>query len=194
MKIDLNRITERQKLIIEKGLCDYCYIMKNRDKNDADFQSVYYDFYLRARWAVMQKRGNYEPYFKAMFSISPEDDLMEILEHLKQTMESHSYELSLGSKLLHTRNPLSPIYDSKVRTYLTLEEHVNFWRQVKGAPRGTSEKEKISHDWNALMAWYDMFMKSERGKSWVEWFDSSFPESKDISDVKKVDFIIFATN
>lgn len=194
MKIDLNRITERQKLIIEKGLCDYCYIMKNRDKNDADFQSVYYDFYLRARWAVMQKRGNYEPYFKAMFSISPEDDLMEILEHLKQTMESHSYELSLGSKLLHTRNPLSPIYDSKVRTYLTLEEHVNFWWQVKGAPRGTSEKEKISHDWNALMAWYDMFMKSERGKSWVEWFDSSFPESKDISDVKKVDFIIFATN
>ena len=194
MKIDVNQITEKQKLTIEKGLCDYRYIMKNQNRNDADFQSVYYDFYLKARWAVMKKKGNYEPYFEELFCSLPEDELVNTLVRLKDKMESHSYEFSLVTKLFHTRNPLLPIYDSKVRTYLKSEENVDFWWQIKGAPRKKSEIEKISHDWRALIDWYDTFLASERGKDWIRWFDSSFPESKDISDVKKVDFIIFATN
>ena len=54
MRIDVKSITDRQKLTIEKGLCDYRYIMANWKKNDRDFQEVYYDFYLKARWAVMR--------------------------------------------------------------------------------------------------------------------------------------------
>lgn len=50
MQIDVNQITERQKFTIRKGLCDYQYIMANQSKNDSDFQAVYYDFYLKARW------------------------------------------------------------------------------------------------------------------------------------------------
>ena len=47
MRIDVKSITDRQKLTIEKGLCDYRYIMANWKKNDRDFQEVYYDFYLK---------------------------------------------------------------------------------------------------------------------------------------------------
>lgn len=67
-------------------------------KNDADFQVVYYEFYLKARWATMNNPNNKEPYFQKLQSISPEDSLIDILNDLKEEMASQSYELSLGSK------------------------------------------------------------------------------------------------
>lgn len=200
MGIDVERITPRQKLIITKGLCDYQYIMDNWEKNDSDFQTVYYEFYLKARWAVMSKQGNFQPYFRKLQTISPTADIMEIVCDLKREMESQSYELSLVSKLLHTRNSSSPIYDSKVREYLSREEGIEFWWQRKAgmsgnsAPRGTSEIEKIEHDWLTLCKWYESFLKSSQGLKWIKWFDDNFSPYEHISDVKKVDFIIFATN
>lgn len=200
MYIDVNKITPRQKLIIAIGLCEYQYIMENWQKNDADFQDVYYEFYLKARWAVMNKPNNKIPYFQKLQSISPTDDLMDILDSLKIEMENKSYEFSLGSKLLHTRNISFPIYDSKVRAYLSKEEDVEFWwhrtagMSGSSAPRGTSERDKIKHDWSELCKWYAMFLQSSRGEQWIEWFNTNFPTYKSISDVKKIDFIIFATN
>lgn len=196
MQIDLEKITPRQKLTIAKGLCEYEYIMNNWQNNDLDFREVYYAFYLKARWAVMRKPDNSIPYFEKLQTISPDDDLLGILDWLKEKMEKHSYEFSLGSKLLHTRNPNMPIYDSKVREYLTKEENVPLWWQVTGssAPRGTAEREKIKHDWTELCNWYTMFLSSPRGIQWIEWFNVNFPTFSHISNVKKVDFIIFATN
>ena len=82
------------------------------------------------------------------------------------------------------------------REYLMNEENVGFWWHTTGssAPRGISEREKIKHDWAALCNWYAEFLPSSRGKQWIEWFNASFPTYKHISDIKKVDFIIFATN
>lgn len=195
MKVDLQKITPRQKLMIAKWLRDYRYIMDNWQTDDDDFRKVYYNFYLKARWAVMSKPGNLNPYFAKLQSISPEDDLMEIVYDLRNKTESRSYELSLASKLLHTRNPSSPIYDRKIRNYLFNEENVRFWWHIpnrdSGASRGTSEEEKIRHDWRELCNWYAAFMKSARKQEWVDWFDTNFSAYKDISDIKKIDFIIF---
>jgi len=66
--------------------------------------------------------------------------------------------------------------------------------KVSAAPWGTSECEKIKHDWWELCKWYNMFLSSPRGRQWVDWFDINFPTYTNISDIKKVDFIIFATN
>lgn len=143
---------------------------------------------------VMRKKGNLESYFEELEKIESTTDLMVIVDDLKQALDSHSHEFSLGSKLLHTRNPSKPIYDSKVRTYLTTCENVDLWWQNKGASSKLNEADIISHDWETLLEWYDTFIKSERGKSWIEWFDDVFPEGKNISAVKKIDFIIFATN
>lgn len=197
MKIDVNMITPKQKLTIEKGLCDYQYIMDNWQVNDSDFQNVFYDFYLKARWSVMTKPSNKKLYFQKLQSISPKNSLLDILIDLKDKMEKSSYEFSLASKLLHTRNDMSPIYDSKVRIYLSQEENVNFWWQiplkVSGAPRGTSDIKKIEHDWSELKCWYTSFISSQKGKQWIDWFNINFPNYTYISDIKKVDFIIFAT-
>jgi len=200
MAIDIKMITPRQKLIIAKGLCDYQYIMDNWQINDDDFQKVYYDFYLKARWAVMSKESNRRPYFHKLQTISPADDLIDIVNDLMREMEKHSYELSLVSKLLHTRNSSSPIYDSKVREYLSREEGVEFWwnrtpgMRGKSAPKRTAEIDKIKHDWLNLCDWYKVFLQSSRGLQWIEWFDNNFPSYNHISNVKKIDFIIFATN
>ena len=198
MKIDVSKITPRQELIIAKGLCDYQYIMENWKKDDSDFRAVYYDFYLKASWAVMSKENNSQPYFEKLQSENLNDDLMAILADLKGRMESKRYEFSLVTKLLHTRNPKLPIYDSKVREYLSREKKVNLWWQIpnkeSGAKRGTTEEKKIEHDWDLLREWYADFLESERGKEWIDWFDDNFPTYKNISPVKKIDFIIFATN
>lgn len=194
MKIDVYQITPRQKLAIAKGLCDYRYIMEYWKQNDSDFQKVFYDFYLKARWAIMNKTGNKEPYFKKLQEISPDDSLIDILKDLKLRMESDSYEFSIGSKLLHTRNPSMPIYDSKVRDYLSAEEKVSFLWYQSGTSRDKSALEKIEYDWKKLREWYDCFLNSEQGLEWLSWFDRCFPAYADISSVKKVDFIIFATN
>lgn len=115
-------------------------------------------------------------------------------------MAQQSLEFSLSSKLLHTRNPNYPIYDSKVRIYLSEQENIEFWwgqrtKKMYGepAPKNTTEENKIKHDWDNLCGWYAKFLKSQRGKSWITWFNENFPNHKNISDVKKIDFIIFAT-
>ena len=194
--IDVNSITPKQKLTIAKGLCDYDFIMAEWPSQSEDFEDVYYGFYLKARWAVMNLSGNKRPYFEKLYSLdSP--DLMQILDELKENMDAGSYEFSLGTKLLHTRYPNNPIYDSKVLAYLSSEENVDFWWHhspaLRGAARGLSEREKIAHDWAKLNAWYASFLPSERGQQWIRWFDSNFPSSARISNVKKIDFIIFAT-
>lgn len=201
MKIEVDNITEYQKLIIVKGLYDYQYIMNNWENvSDDDFYKVYYNFYLSARGGIMRRDGNKVPYYKKLREISPNEDFIEVLNQLKDEMQSNSYEFSLVSKLLHTRNPVMPIYDSKVREYLSKNEEVEFWwyrnKDMYGntAPRGTIEIEKIKHDWQELCKWYLSFQESVRCKKWIEWFDINFPEFKNISNVKKIDFIIFATN
>jgi len=198
--ININKITSRQKLIIAKGLLDYQYIMDNWHTNSMDFQEVYYDFYLKARWSVMSNPNNNEPYFSKLQSIKADANLIDIIIDLKKIMAQQSLEFSLSTKLLHTRNPNFPIYDSKVRIYLSEQENVEFWwgqtnRKMYGnlAPKNTTKINKIKHDWENLCSWYNEFLDSQRGKTWVAWFDSNFPYYKNISNVKKIDFIIFAT-
>lgn len=198
MRINLETITPRQMLTIAKELCDYQYIMDNWEKNDEDFQEVYYNCYLKARWPIMNKTNNKKIYFDKLQMISPTEDFMDIVAYLKK--EIGSYEVSFASKMLHTKNASMPIYDKKVREYLSKEENVEFWWQRsesmsgKSAPRGTPEFDKIKHDWVELCCWYERFLKSFDGQQWIEWFDINFPTYKEINNVKKIDFIIFATN
>lgn len=192
----VDNITPRQKLVIAKGLLDYQYIMDNREKNDDDFQDVYYDFYLKAR-GEMWNVDHRSVYFELLNGISPETtDLMGILTSLNEKLGS--FEFSIGSKMLHTQNPSMPIYDSKVREYLSKKEDVKLWWKIpnreSGARRGTREVEKITHDWDELCKWYDRLLHSSQGEKWINWFDDNFQDFAGISNVKKVDFIIFATN
>ena len=191
----IDKITDLQKLTIAKGLCDYRYIMEHWKDNDEDFQKVYYDFYLKARTVIRTSKYR-EAYFNIFSQLSSDAEMDEILEKTKKI--TGDWEFSIASKLLHTINDELPIYDSKIREYLSSKENVPFWwqRRMKDSkrPRGASVEKQIQHDWEELKAWYEKFLQSERGKKWIKWFDKNFPDFEDISNVKKVDFIIFATN
>ena len=197
MLLDLSLITNRQKLTIAKGLLDYQYIM-NYWKTDCvnadttiqdDFRSVYYGFYLKARWAKMGNKEYQNEYFQLLHS-SPQHDLMTIIDIFKN--KSGDYEFSICSKLLHTINPTFPIYDSKVRIFLINKVGLDFW-YLTGRKASKTTEEKIKNDWTLLCTWYRDFIKTTEGKDWIAWFDVNFPSFQSISDVKKIDFIIFAT-
>lgn len=182
--IEITRITNKQKLIISKGLLDYEYIMNHWMDNDSDFKDVYYEFYLKAR-APLRAPTNRIPYFEKLQSISPNDDLIDIIMDLS-TSYGGALDFSICSKMLHTKNPNVPIYDSKVRDYL---------RSLGvGLHVGKNTRETITSDWTLLCNWYSDFIASDVGVSWIEWFDVNFPSYTNISLHKKVDFIIFACN
>jgi len=96
---------------------------------------------------------------------------------------------------LYTVNNQSPIYDSKVFRYLKKEEQVDLWDiQVPKKDRygkEISKIDKITNNWKRLNDWYRSFLPSSRGQSWIQWFDSNYPDYAHISDIKKIDFIIF---
>ena len=190
MKFTLSLITEKQKLIIAKGLLDYNFIMNNWRTNSPDFQDVYYEFYLKARWAKMANKTNQNDYFKLMHTTTSKD-LITIIKDFEKTIGS--YEFSICSKLLHTINPSSLIYDSKVRIFLTKEIGLDLWYN-SGRKSKEQPLEKIEHDWEIICDWYNKFLKSPDGKNWIKWFDTNFPNYRSISNIKKIDSIIFATN
>ena len=189
----LEKISEKQKLIIAKGLLDYQFIMDNWKMNTKDFQDVYYEFYLKARWAMMKNPQNSSAYFEILQSTKSDAKLIDIINELKPKLTKETYEFSLCTKLLHTINPNAPIYDSKVRKYLSDVKGVDLWFNT-GKKQNKTTEDKIVHDWNELFKWYNGFLESGEGKKWVDWFNNNFPFYSGISDCKKIDCIIFATN
>lgn len=198
-KIEVEKITEREKLIIRNGINTYSYIMNNREKDDEDFRDVYYNYYLTARSSVFSKmkidkvskqkicNPNWSIYYDLMKEASGEESLEEIVEYLKNNLTSKSFEFSFASKLLHTKNPCIPIYDSKVRKYL---EDVFGKKFVSES--GDKTLDKINDDWKMLNTWYNEFLRTDEAKNWIDWFDKEFPEGKGMTDIKKIDSIIFA--
>lgn len=192
MEININDISAKKKLIIEKGLCDYKYITDHWKDNDSDFQSVFYEFYLKARWAVMSDKEKQKAYFEKMHEKDFKEDIVEVVKFLKT--KTGYYEFSLASKMLHTVNPKWPIYDRKVREYLTKERGIKFEWNCNEDRDSDLILDLIRKDWDKLIGWYEDFIPSATGQKWIEWFDSNFESYKDmVKPLKKIDFIIFAT-
>ena len=190
MRIDISKITERQILIIRNSINYYSYIQANYQKDDEDFRDVFTEFYLSSQGA-MRNEENRVPFFNKMRNCDANKKLIDIVKELYNELPINKYEFSFATKLLHTINNESPIYDSKVRIYLKKNEQVDFWLYYH--PR-VNVLEQIEHDWKLLVDWYNRFLSTEESKKWIEWFDSQFPEHTHISKVKKIDFIIFAFN
>ena len=193
MRIDLEHISERQLLTITNGVNYYLYIQKHYndvDERDAeDFRDVFTEFYLKAQ-GKMRDPVNRVPFFETMKTCSPDKDLIELLIELHNKLDTDLYEFSFATKLLHTINNDSPIFDSKVFKYLKEEEGVNFW-EYRHSKDGL---ERARHNWPLLKNWYDSFLQTERAAEWIAWFDRQFPNAAHIAAVKKIDFLIFAFN
>ena len=186
-KINLKNVTKEQKDYFRECLQKYCFIMEQKSKIplSEEFKNSYINFYLKAR----RLKNEYKPkYFKELSkrikdnNISAED-FENILNKLNKITDA--WEISITSKLMHTINPDLPIFDSKVKNYLTKCEDVSLSIYGKGEQR----KQTVLRAWSNLNDWYKDIEKKKA--KWITWFDKEFPEYKDITPVKKVDFIIF---
>ena len=186
-KINVNEITEEKKDIIAEGLKKYDYIMKHYQAPNAEFEQVYRNFYLKSWWKTRKKQG--AGYFKTLREYKGEG-LLTVIKKLQREMDSKKYDFSVATKLMHTFNPNLPIYDSIVCKYLE-KQGLRFLFHRHYIKRMNCE-EKIEQDWKLLQDWYKNFLPTEEAKSWIRWFDENFPDYKWLTDLKKVDFIIFA--
>ena len=90
--------------------------------------------------------------------------------------------------MLHTIDERYPIYDKKVMKYLSKNENVVLWFNKKSP----NILEYIEHDCKELINRYKRFLKGDESKTWINWFDKEFPSFIKISQIKKIDFIIYA--
>ena len=92
-------------------------------------------------------------------------------------------EASFSSKMLATLNPQMPIWDSIVISKLGYK------------PKMEGDKEKRIVEavqiYDEMVDRYNAFLEKDISKEFLTAFDKAFPEFREMSDVKKIDFILW---
>ena len=164
---------------VEIGIDKYSWIMKRVNEVDVsvdtEFQRFYNGFYrMRQRPADF-----YACYYAYLEQNKHNRDLTfeDIVTHLYQ--KTGSIHASFSSKLLATVNPDMPIWDEFVLQNLGLRTPYHY------------EKNRLQKTVQLYQRICDWYQSSEATEKLNE-FNRRFP-NVDISDVKKIDFILWAT-
>lgn len=181
LKIDLNEalanLRERYS-----GIERYVSIISGVEDVDISKDTAFqkeFSYFFRVRRNASWKEiyyGLFESY-KSDANLSFEKVLCEIYR------QTGRIEASFSSKLIASLDPSMPIWDSIVLSKLQLVP-----------PKGTDKElriEKTIAMYESIVDWYRDFLKSEKAKEWICAFDKEFPEFVELSDVKKIDFILW---
>jgi len=163
------------------GIPRYLWLMDRLNtvdvSNDADFQRTYNGFY-----RVQRRRSDwYDAYYKYLEqSKTLPTSFSQALDHIYQA--TGRYEPSFASKLVATLNPYKPVWDMHVLS--------NLGRKSPGYYSRTKMQDaKESYEY--IENWYQSFLASEECSQWVRLFDEHVPDHHKITDLKKVDFILW---
>lgn len=188
---------------LKKGLVKYLKIRKNFEDDNyhicddnsknpkGNFQKDYKSFYKMNKKTVKNLNKFSIDYFNTM------DNLKKIKKEKKyidfQTVYDEVYkfqdnnELSFTSKLAHTINNNLPIWDSIVAT-----KHFGYNKPNSSLSNVYTATINI---YKAYQEDFYNYMKSPEGKLLIDLFDEMFKKEfkgeKPISDVKKIDFILW---
>ncbi len=146
---------------------------------DPAFQRKFVAFY-----RVRRNEAWRAEYFRLMEQYRKRKDVSfgEVLLRLHQTVGQ--VEASFSSKMLATLNTEMPIWDSNVLTALRL------------SLKGNKPELKLSNAvvlYDRICRWYKEFLQTDNAKDLLRRFDTEFPEYISLSDVKKIDFILWAS-
>ncbi len=180
MSIDLANLTED---LVAKALNikDYEEIVKTYNKRnlvmDLDYQRVFNRFYRVRRNSEWRKI--YYDFFeksKGNIDITFSEILYYLFEHTGQI------EHSFSSKMLSTINPKMPIWDVYILNHIGLE--------LSGK---TKEQQLINRVelYDFIIHWYEEFLISPDGIQCIQHFNNLMPNYNWLTDVKKVDYIIW---
>ena len=175
-KIVFNRVTKEQIELTKKGLEKYTYIMAGND-NVQGIRDIFADFYFvpkQSRNKILDENRFFE-----LMGNRP-SDVKEFTKKLLQEGVSNEYLISFSSKAVHTYYSNTPIYDSHVIDYL---------RQIA---KVVMPRTNCFDRYDAIAKWYTNFLGTSESKEWINWFDKTFREYDNISDVKKIDTILYS--
>lgn len=177
---DVDKVFQ-ERLATSMGLDKYQYIMdyvRQTDvSTDMEFQRIFNGFYIVRRNAEWRKC--FYGYFEKAKESTPFFD--EIITYL---YENTGYiEPSFSSKMLATLAPEKPIWDKYVVQNLdmTLE--------------GKTKQEKLESAiklYHEMEEWYSEFLTTDKARECIKKFDETFPDYKWISEVKKIDVILWS--
>lgn len=180
MDFDVNRVFQ-DRLASSMGLDKYQYIIEQIGKTDvsadADFQRTFNGFYIIRRNEVW--RRVYYELFEQVKTGTP--TFASILTHMYEY--TGNIEPSFSSKMLASIFPNKPIWDRYVVQNLNMELV------------GTTKVERLE---NAIVLyadiekWYENFLRTDKAKECVEIFDRAMPDYKHISNIKKIDSILWS--
>lgn len=180
INFDANKVFQ-DRLASSLGLDKYRFIMeqvKNTDvSKNISFQRAFNGFYIVRRnedW-----RGIYYEYFEWVKNSTP--TFASILTYLYQ--RTGNIEPSFASKMLATIFPEKPIWDRYVVQNLNMELV------------GATKEERLENAivlYSEIEKWYADFLRTEKAKECIEVFDRMLPDYKDISNIKKIDSILWS--
>jgi hypothetical protein len=106
----------------------------------------------------------------------------DVLDHMNIVLKR--YEPSFSSKLAATLDPNEPVWDKYV-----------LQNTGQKAPyySARDKVEKAKNVFEKIREWYKKHMQSPEGKMMVEVFNDMIKEHEKITDLKKVDFVLWKT-
>lgn len=180
VNFDVNKVFQ-ERLASSMGLDKYQYIMNEVKKinicMDADFQRTFNGFYIVRRNEAWRKV--YYEYFENIKGGTP--TFASIITHLYEC--TGNVEPSFSSKMLATILPEKPIWDRYVIQNLDMELI------------GVTKQERLE---NAIVLyadiekWYADFLQTDKAKECIEVFDIVLPDYKWLSNIKKIDSILWS--
>ena len=180
MNFDANKIFQ-ERLASSMGLDKYRIILdqlhKTNISTDTDFQRTFNGFYIVRRNESWRK--TYYNHFENMKNGTPtfESILLHLYEH------TGNVEPSFSSKLLSTIFPDKPIWDRYVVENLELEL------------LGNTKQERLKNAiilYSNIENWYNDFLHTEKATECIEVFDRMLPDYSNISNIKKIDSILWS--
>ena len=144
---------------------------------DADFQRTFNGFYIVRRNEAW--RNIYYKHFEHVKSGTP--TFASIITHLYKC--TGNIEPSFSSKMLATIFPDKPIWDRYVVQNLNLELV------------GTTKEERLANAielYSDIEKWYEDFLQTPKAKECIEAFDRVMPDYVHISNIKKIDSILWS--
>lgn len=163
------------------GIQRYLALMEQLDKvnvsNDSAFQRAYNGFY-----RVKQRKPSwYEAYYDLMEKLKgSHPSFSDILDRLHEV--TNRYEPSFASKLVATLNPAQPVWDIHVLRNIGQKAPAYYCR---------TKIDDAKHCYARIENWYQTFLSSAEGLEWIALFDDQVPTHHKLTDLKKVDFILW---
>jgi hypothetical protein len=146
---------------------------------DADFQTKFKGVY-----RVRQKPGAwYRSYFEFMEqNKGKRPTFAQVLGELRARIGNDAYEPSFSSKLVASIDPWSPVWDDYVLK--------NTGHKPPAYYSKTKHTDAVAA-YASIVDWYRTFMKSPDGLTWVRLFNENVSNYYRITDIKKIDFILW---